>query len=68
MRIFHVSRTVDPLKLSQARPIEVIRTILGRKIDENNWEVNNIDHVVRRIEQKIKELNQQMLQDMMEGV
>ena len=49
-------------------PIEVIWTILERKIYENNWEANNIDHLVRRIKQKIKELDQQMLQDMMEGV
>ena len=52
----------------QARPIEVIWTILERKIYENNWEANDIDYLVRRIKQKIKELNQQMLQDMMEGV
>ena len=54
--------------MPQARPIEVIWTILERKIYENNWEANNIDHLVRRIKQKIKELGQQMLQDMMEGV
>ena len=27
-----------------------------------------MDHLVRRIKQKIKEFDQQMLQDMMEGV
>ena len=46
----------------------LIWTILERKIYENNWEANNIDHLVRRIKQKNKELDQQMLQDMMEGV
>ena len=54
--------------MPQARPIEVIWTILERKIYENNWEANNIDHLVRRIKQKTKKLDQQMLQDMMEGV
>ena len=54
--------------MPQPRPIEVIWTILERKIYENNWEANNIDRLARRIKQKIKELDQQMLQDMMEGV
>ena len=38
--------------MPQARPIEVIWTILERKIYENNWQANNIDHLVRRIKQK----------------
>ena len=64
----YVSLVDNPPNVPQARPIEVIWTILERKIYENNWEANNIDHLVRRIKQKIKELDQQMLQDMMEGV
>ena len=39
-------------KVPQARLIEVIWTILERKIYENNWEANNIDHLTRRIKQK----------------
>ena len=54
--------------MPQARPIEVIWTILERKIYDNNWEANDIDHLVRRTKQNIKELDHQMLQDMMEGV
>ena len=38
--------------MRQARPIEVIWVILERKIYENNWEANDIDHLVRRIKQK----------------
>ena len=64
----YVSLVDNPPNVPQARPIEVIWTILERKIYENNWEANNIDHLVGRIKQKIKELDQQMLQDMMEGV
>ena len=64
----YVSLVDNPPNVPQARPIEVIWTILERKIYENNWEANNIDHLVRRIKQKIKELDQQMWQDMMEGV
>ena len=64
----YVSLVDNPPNVPQARPIEVIWTILERKIYKNNWEANNIDHLVRRIKQKIKELDRQMLQDMMEGV
>ena len=64
----YVSLVDNPPNVPQAGPIEVIWTILERKIYENNWEANNIDHLVRRIKQKIKELDQQMLQNMMEGV
>ena len=48
---------------------DYLENIHQEKIDENNWEVNNIDHLVRRIKQnkKTKELNEQTLQDMMEG-
>ena len=54
--------------MPQVRTIEVIWTILEQKIYENNWEANDIDHLITRIKQKIKEFDQQMLQDMMEGV
>ena len=52
----------------QARPIETVWTVLERKIYENNWEAKNIDHLVKTIKQKAKELDQEMLQGMIEGV
>ena len=64
----YVSLVDNPPNVPQARPIKVIWTILERKIDENNWQANNIDHLLRRIKQNIKELDEQMLQDMIEGV
>ena len=48
-RIFYVSLVDNPPNVPQARPIEVIWTILERKIYENNWEANNIDYLVRRV-------------------
>ena len=54
--------------MPRVRLIEVIWTILERKIYENNWEAHDIDHLVRRIKQKIKELDQQLFQDMIEGL
>ena len=35
---------------------------------ENNCEAKNIDHLVKRIKQKAKEVDQEMLQGMIEGV
>ena len=48
----YVSLVDNPPNVPQARPIEVIWAILERKIYENNWQANNIDHLVRRIKQK----------------
>ena len=53
----YVSRVANPSNVPEAHPIEVIWAILERKIDENNWETNNIDHLVRRIKQKIRSTN-----------
>ena len=50
------------------RPIEVVSTVLERKINENNWEAKNIDHLLKRIKQKAKEVDQEMLQGMIEAV
>ena len=63
-----VSRVDNPPNVPQARPIETVWTVLERKIYENNWEAKNIDHLVKRIKQKAKELDQEMLQGMIEGV
>lgn len=52
----------------QARPIESIWTLLKRKLYENNWQANDLDALVRRINQKAKELDQKILQAMIEGV
>jgi len=41
---------------------------LERKVYENNRKAQDIDHLVQRIKRKAKELDQQILQGMMEGV
>ena len=53
------SRVDNSPNVPQARPIE---TVLERKIYENNWEAKNIDHLIKRIKPKAKELDQEMLQ------
>ena len=59
------SRFDNPANVSQARPIE---TVLERKIYEDNWEAKNIDHLIKRIKQRAKELDQEILQGMIEDV
>ena len=63
-----VSRVDNPPNVPQARPLEIVWTVLERKVSENNWEAKNIDHWVKRIKQKAKELDQEMLQGMIEDV
>ena len=53
------------LKLVQLR---LYGLYLERKIYENNWKAKNIDHLVKRIKQKTKELEQEMLQGIREDV
>ena len=52
----YVSLVDNPPNVPQARPIEVIWTILERKIYENIWEANDIDHLVRRIKQNYQRI------------
>ena len=59
-----VSHVDNPPNVPQARPIETLWTVLERKIYENNCEAKNIDHLVKRIKRKSKELDQEMLQGM----
>ena len=56
-----VSRVDNPPIVTQARRLETVWTVLERKIYENNWQAKNIDHLVRRIKQKAKELDHEML-------
>ena len=63
-----VSRVDNPPNVPQAHPFETVWTVLERKMYENNWKAKNIDHLVKRIKRKAKELDQEMLQGMIEDV
>ena len=54
-----VSRVDNPPNVPQARPIE---TVLERKIYEKKVGSKNIDHLVKRIKQKAKEMLQGMIE------
>ena len=62
------SRVDNPPNVLQARPTETVWTVLERKIYENNWEAKNINHLVKRIKQKAKELDQEMLQGIIDDL
>ena len=52
-----VSRVDNLPNVPQPRPVETVWTVLERKIYESNWEPKSIDHLVKRIKQKAKELD-----------
>ncbi|CAF5049781.1 unnamed protein product, partial [Rotaria magnacalcarata] len=58
----------NPPNVPQARSIETVWALLERKVYENNWEAKYLDALARRIKQKAKEFDQNMLQTMIEGV
>ncbi|CAF5178507.1 unnamed protein product, partial [Rotaria magnacalcarata] len=63
-----VARQDNPPNVPQVRSIETVWVLLKRKVYENNWEAKNLDALARRIKQKAKEFDQNMLQTMVEGV
>ena len=52
----YVSSVDNFTNVPQQHPIEISWTVLERKVDENNWEATNVDHLVRKIKQKIKKI------------
>ena len=66
--LLFVSRVDNPSNVPQARPFETVWTVPERKTYENNWEVKDIDHLVKEMKQKAKELEHEMLQGMTEEV
>ena len=45
------------LTIHQAPSVEIVRTVVERKVYGNNWEARNIDHLVKRIKRKAKEVD-----------
>ena len=58
--VLFVSRVDNPPKLVQLR-------LYGLYLNERYMKIKNIDHLVKRIKQKAKELDQEILQGMIEG-
>ena len=67
-KIPFVSRQNNPPTVPQARQIETVWAMLSEKVYENNWEARTLDLLARRVKQKVKELDETVLQDMVKGV
>jgi transposase len=66
--VSYVKRGQNPPNVPQARPIEMIWSLLEQKVYENNWEAQNIDQLAKRITLKAKELDQNIVTRMLLSV
>jgi hypothetical protein len=63
-----VAKDDNPPNVPQARPIESIWSMLEQKVFANNWEAKNLELLARRIQEKAKELDKNVLQAMILSV
>ena len=63
-----VPKEKNPPNVPQARPIEDLWGILKQMVYANNYEAKSLDQLAGRIRKKIRELDKNMLRDMMLGV
>ncbi|XP_050500950.1 uncharacterized protein LOC126880917 [Diabrotica virgifera virgifera] len=66
--ITFVPKADNPPNLPQARPIEEFWAILSRKLYNNGWEAQNQEQLRRRIYTKIREIDAEVVQRMMQRV
>lgn len=60
-----VPKLDNPPNVPQARPIEEFWSILSRKVYDKGWEATNEDQLRRRVFQKIREIEPDLVQRMM---
>lgn len=63
-----VPRNDNPPNLPQARPIEDFWALLSRKVYNGGWEAQNEDELRRRIYRKVREIDVNVVQNLMLGV
>ena len=63
-----VTKSNNPPNVPQARLIETLWSLLEQKIYARNWQAKNLDLLARRINAKVKELDQKMLQAMVKTI
>jgi hypothetical protein len=63
-----VPREKNPPNVPQVRPIEDVWGILKQMVYAQNYQAKNLNQLARRIREKVKELDKEMLRDMMLGV
>ena len=59
---------MNPQNCPQSKPIETLWSILKNMIYDQGWQATNIDHLKRRIQQKIKEIDINVIQSMFSGI
>ena len=59
---------MNPQNCPQSRPIETLWSILKNMVYDQGWQAKNIDHLKRRIQQKIKEIDINVVQSMFSGI
>ena len=59
---------MNPQNCPQSRPIETLWSILKNMLYDQGWEAKNIDYLKRRIQQKIKEIDINVVQSMFSGI
>ena len=63
-----VDKEFNPQNCPQARPIEVLWSILKNMVYDERWEAKTIDHLQRRIAKKLKEIDIKIVQQMFSGI
>ncbi|CAF1933346.1 unnamed protein product [Rotaria magnacalcarata] len=63
-----VDRYMNPQNCPQSRPIETLWSILTNMVYDQGWEAKNIDHLKQRIQEKIKEIDLNVVQSMFSDI
>ncbi|CAF1307370.1 unnamed protein product [Adineta ricciae] len=63
-----VDKDFNPQNCPQSRPIETLWAILKNMVYDQGWEAKNIGHLKRRIQQKMKEIDIEVVQTMFSGI
>lgn len=63
-----VPKKDNPPNVPQARPIEIFWSVLKRMVYDNGWEANNEQQLVNRIKRKMKEIDIDTVQNLIQHV
>ena len=66
--INYIPEDINPPKVPQARPIENFWSCLAQKVYDGAWEAKNEEQLRRRIKSKLKDFDQEFLQNLLKGI
>ena len=67
-KINFVEKYENPANLPECRPIEVFWAILKGQVYANNWKASNLSELRRRVAYCIKEMDQIIVTELMDGM